>query len=80
MCWCPYRLGVLEDQLANAQYALAQGWSEVVEEEELSSERLLAALSSLSEHSETYAAAMAEHGAADAVAKLVEEILSLSSA
>lgn len=68
------------DQLANAEHALARGWSEVVEEDDLTGERLLAALSSLSQHSETYIAAMAEHGAADAVSQLVAEILSLSSA
>ena len=68
------------DQLANAEHALARGWSEVVEEDDLTGERLLAALSSLSQHSETYGATMAEHGAADAVSQLVAEILSLSSA
>lgn len=68
------------DQLANAEYALGRGWSEVVQEADLTGERILAALSNLTQHGETYAAAMAEHGVANATAQLVAEIHSLSSA
>lgn len=68
------------DQLANAEYALGRGWSEVVQEDELTRERLLTALSSLSQRSETYAEAMAEYGVANSVSQLVAEIHSLSSA
>jgi hypothetical protein len=50
----------------------------VVQESELTRERLLAALANLTQHGEAYAAAMAEHGVANATAQLVAEIHSLS--
>ena len=68
------------DQLANADYALGRGWSEVIQEDDLTGERLLAALSNLSQHGETYAAAMAEHRVANSASELVAEIHRVSSA
>ena len=68
------------DQLANADYALGRGWSEVIQEDDLTGERLLAALSNLSQHGQTYAAAMAEHRVANSASELVAEIHRVSSA
>lgn len=63
------------DQLANAAFAKDQGWSEVVEEEHLSSERLLAALDLLMTEADAYRQSMAGAGARNASKMLQDEIL-----
>lgn len=65
------------DQLANAKYALRMGWSEMVEEKDLDSERLFGALQSLMDNRQASSTAMAALDTAGATAKLVGEILRL---
>ena len=67
------------DQLANAAFAAKQGWSEVVDEEQLSSHTLLATLDLLMSEAERYRQAMAGAGTRDAATTLLEEIQRLAA-
>jgi UDP-N-acetylglucosamine--N-acetylmuramyl-(pentapeptide) pyrophosphoryl-undecaprenol N-acetylglucosamine transferase len=62
------------DQLANATFAKNQGWSEVVDEGQLSRDRLLVTLDLLMSEGDRYRQAMAGAGARDAAATLLGEI------
>ena len=67
------------DQLANADYAKRQGWSEVIEERQLQSETLLNSLQALSDSADRYRAAMAQQDMGQATSRLVAEIERLSA-
>ena len=66
------------DQLANAQFATQQGWSEVVAEDQLSGERLLSTLNLLVANAPRYRQAMAQSSAQDAAQSLLREIQRLA--
>jgi UDP-N-acetylglucosamine--N-acetylmuramyl-(pentapeptide) pyrophosphoryl-undecaprenol N-acetylglucosamine transferase len=66
------------DQLLNAESFRKQGFSEVLQEEELTPELLLSTIQNLYEHRQTYIAAMEKSSASNAVntiTDLIEEIL-----
>jgi UDP-N-acetylglucosamine:LPS N-acetylglucosamine transferase len=67
------------DQLANAAFAAKQGWSEVVDEGQLSSHTLLATLDLLMSEADRYLQAMAGAGTRDAATTLLEEIQRLAA-
>ncbi len=62
------------DQIANAEYARQQGWSEVVEESQLNNDTLLTTLERLSSNRERYQQAMSRVAIQDAAQRLVDEI------
>jgi len=66
------------DQLANANFAKNQGWSEVIDEEQLSSDTLLPTLDLLMSEADRYRQAMAGAGARDAATTLLGEIQRLT--
>ena len=66
------------DQIANAQYAKAHGWSEVLEEQDVTPQTLLSALDRLEQHTTTYREAMGALDSASAADRLVDEIQRLA--
>lgn len=62
------------DQILNAESFEKQGFSYVIREEELTSEKLLAAIHYLDENKESYRKAMAESSQKDAVTKVADVI------
>ena len=66
------------DQIANAQYAKAHGWSEVLEEQDVTPQTLLSALDRLEQHTSTYREAMGALDSASAADRLVDEIQRLA--
>lgn len=62
------------DQILNAASFEKQGFSYVIKEEELTSEKLLAAITSVDENKETYKQAMSQSNQQDAVVKVADII------
>lgn len=62
------------DQILNAKSFAAQGFSKVIEEEDLSAETLLAAVSEVKKSSNDYIAAMKKSGQMDAITAIVSLI------
>ena len=62
------------DQIANAQYAQEHGWSEVLDEQDLTPLALLQALDRLELHGAAYREVMASLDSASAADRLVDEI------
>ena len=62
------------DQILNARSFEKQGFSYVIKEEELTSEKLLAAITSVDENKETYKQAMSQSNQQDAVVKVADII------
>ena len=62
------------DQILNAASFEKQGFSNVIKEEELTREKLLAAITSVDENKETYKQAMSQSNQQDAVVKVADII------
>ena len=66
------------DQIANARYALEHGWSEVLEEQDLTPKALLQALDRLESDPAPYRQAMGAMDTASAAERLLDEIQRLA--
>ena len=66
------------DQIANAEYAQMQGYSQVLQEHDLTPERLVSALQQLHANSAAYQARLSEFQKFDTVALLLDEIESFA--